>query len=136
MQNPYPTNNTGRPPLYDDPAVMEQRINEYFEYIFIEDKPKPTITGLVLYLGFADRSSFYEYQKKEEFSHTIKRARTAIEHWYELNLMGNHTAGAIFALKNFGWVDTQQIDHTSKGEQIVLNITSKEDKETIERSLK
>jgi len=30
----------------------------------------------------------------------------------------------------------QEIDHTSKGEQIVLNITSKEDKETIERSLK
>jgi hypothetical protein len=67
----------------------------------------PTITGLVLFCGFSDRQSFYDYEKKAEFTCTIKKARTFIEREYEELLHENPTA-AIFALKNFDWSDKQE----------------------------
>jgi len=50
---------------------------------------KVTITGLVLYLGFCDRSSFYKYGEKEVFRHTIKKAHSRIENHYENMLQGS-----------------------------------------------
>lgn len=113
----------GRPPKYETTEELQEAVDGYFnggmkkravvvgkaddrEVVYI---PSPTITGLVLYLGFADRHSFYDLEKDEKFSHTIKRARTFIENEYEeiLRLTGN--AGAIFALKNFGWRDERQL---------------------------
>ena len=101
---------------------MQEKIVEYFEtgrnsrkvYCSdinrIREVPIVTITWLVLYLGFANRKSFYTYEAKDAFSHTIKRARTFIEMEYEEMLsLGNHTA-AIFALKNFGWKDIQTLE--------------------------
>lgn len=66
-----------------------------------------SITWLVLYLGFCDRSSFYKYEKKEAFRHTIKKARSFIENEYEEMLQTWNTTWAIFALKNFKWKDIQ-----------------------------
>ena len=67
--------------------------------------PLPTITGLVNFIGFANRASFYDLEKDERFSHTIKRARSFIEQEYEELLQTGLGSGAIFALKNFGWID-------------------------------
>ena len=36
--------------------------------------------------------------------------------------MTRYAAGSIFALKNFGWTDKQEIDHTSKGEKMGFDI--------------
>lgn len=75
-------------------------------------KESPTITGLALHLGFASRQSFYDYEGREPFSYTIKRARLRVECEYEKMLSGGKIAiGAIFALKNFGWTDKQEIKH-------------------------
>ena len=60
-------NNGGRPPIYETPQELEEKINEYFDSLGENDKP--TITGLCLYCGFACRDSFYDYQKNEEFSY-------------------------------------------------------------------
>ena len=68
----------------------------------------PTICDLCLYLGFESRQSFYDYEKKEGFAYTIKRARLLIEREYEEQLQTNTPTGAIFALKNFGWKDTYE----------------------------
>jgi hypothetical protein len=76
--------------------------------------PVITISGLVLYLGFCDRQSFYDYEKKPDFSCTIKRARTFIEMEYEHLLRTQSSTGAIFALKNFGWVDKSELDMNAK----------------------
>lgn len=96
--------------MYSDPDELEAKIVEFFEKCKEKDEPV-TITGLVLHCGFCDRASFYDYEKKPEFTHTIKKARTTIEKVYENALQGNgNTAGAIFALKNFGWTDTQKVD--------------------------
>lgn len=126
----------GQPPIYDSPEVLQERIEDYFESgvkkktIIVgrgENKEAvevevPTITGLALYLGFESRQSFYDYEKREGFSYTIKNARTRIENNYEELLQHGNTPGAIFALKNMGWTDRQAIDHTSGGDKINANI--------------
>lgn len=120
-----PKNKGGRPPKYKTAEELQGEIRKYFDggYDFkkvvtkegdVIEVPVITITGLVLFLGFCDRAAFYDYEKKKEFRHTIKRARTFIEAEYEkiLQLTGN--TGAIFALKNFGWTDRQEIEVTER----------------------
>lgn len=106
--------NGGRPPFYSSPVDMANKIQEYFENcpdmrIYIVGKkpneqrvevPVITISGLCHYLGFADRVSFYDYEKKPEFAYTIKRARQMIELEYEKELKSGNAACAIFALTN------------------------------------
>jgi len=118
----------GRPPKYKTAEELQNAIDLYWELL---DKSKPTITGLALALGFESRQSFYRYEQDGEFSYTIKKARLRIEEVYEQNLHGNAAAGSIFALKNFGWSDRQELDHTTKGES--LNANSLSDDELISR---
>lgn len=119
----------GRPPLYATPEELQKKIDQYF--LECPDKikkwdaagtateiPVITISGLVLYLGFCDRASFYDYEKREGFSHTIKRARTFIELEYEKALRSTTPTGAIFALKNFGWVDKSEVENTHAFKQM------------------
>ena len=94
----------GRPPYYETPEEMDFAIDEYWEYID-ENKYPPTITGLILYLGFSDREALANYEKKPEFSDIVKRARLKVENGYEMRLSENAPTGAIFALKNMGWKD-------------------------------
>ena len=120
-----PSNKVGRPPTYNSVLELQEKIKEYFEKgvkvrkvqigkppnIQIVEIQAPTITGLCIYLGFESRQSFYDYEEKDEFAYTIKRARLFIENEYEEMLSTSNTTGAIFALKNFGWVDTREIKH-------------------------
>jgi len=98
----------GRPPKYATAEELENKIEEYFDGCKNEEK-RPTITKLILFLGFCDRASFYDMEKIDKFSHTIKRARTLIESVYEDHLLGGNAAGPIFALKNFGWKDKHEL---------------------------
>lgn len=123
-------NNGGRPPFFEKPEDLQSAIQEYFEKgidsrrVIIGKAPNqevreievPTITGLVYYIGFESRTAFYEYEKKDEFRYIIKRARLFIEKEYEEMLQVGNTVGAIFALKNMGWVDKQEVDQTNRGE--------------------
>ena len=133
-------NKGGRPPIYKNPEDLSNKIDEYFIYVkgeYIEKETtnvvtfetetykewirvpeRITVTGLALFLGFADRQSLQDYKKKPKFSFPIKRAMTRIEQEYESNLFGRNVAGSIFALKNFGWTDKSQvgIDHTTGGQ--------------------
>ena len=74
------------------------------------------IDGLLQYsswwLGFCDRQSLYDYEKREEFSCIIKSARLAVENDYELSLRSNSCTGAIFALKNMGWRDKTEVEQS------------------------
>lgn len=123
-------NPVGRPPFFRSAKEIETKVDEYFESLIVKEKDEdtgemvesytkpPTITGLALFLGFVSRQSFYEYKEKPEFTYTIKRARLRVEQVYEQHLFSKTPAGAIFALKNLGWSDKQEIDHTSGGEKI------------------
>jgi hypothetical protein len=114
--------NAGRPPVYNNPEELQKAISDYFEngvkqkeIIVGKDLvkiPIPTITGLCVHCGFESRQSFYAYELKPEFCYTIKAARLLIEQHYEELLQVGNTTGAIFALKNFQWTDSQQIEHS------------------------
>jgi hypothetical protein len=117
---------SGRPPKFDSVEALQEAINDYFlngitkrkvvvgkgENKRVEEIEVPTITGLIYYVGFESRSSFYELEKRDEFSYTVKRARLFIEKEYEEQLSVGNTIGAIFALKNFGWIDKQEVNHS------------------------
>lgn len=102
-------NKGGRPPHYATPEELQKRCIEYFEYCD-EKKDKATITGLTLFLGFCQRSALIDYGNKPEFSHIIKAAKTMIENSYEQH---GQTID-IFALKNMGWKDKQEVEQTTK----------------------
>lgn len=113
-------------PDYKTPEELQDAIDKYFKNgVTIKsvvvgsgktsqlvELPVPTITGLCYYLGFESRQSFYDYEKRERFSYTIKRARLFMEKEYEEMLASGNTTGAIFALKNFGWNDKQEVEHS------------------------
>lgn len=134
----------GRPPKYKTSKEMQIAIDEYFascvpEIQVIDDENSPTgktaitdskgrpvfkmnpptITGLALHLGFESRQSMYDYEKRsDEFSYTIKKARTMCENYAEeMMLSGEPAAGFIFALKNYGWSDKQEVEHS--GSQVI-----------------
>ncbi len=100
----------GRPAYWDDPQAFSDAVEQYFI-----DNQLPTWTGLALHLGFASRDSLNDYKKKEGFSDPIKRALLRIEQNYELALFSKNPTGPIFALKNFGWKDKQEIETEHKG---------------------
>ena len=106
-------NNGGRPPKFESPEDLEEAVNNYFE-----NEDALSVTGLALSLGFDSRQSLYDYAEKDEFSYIIKRAKLVIENNYENCLLNASPTGAIFALKNMGWKDKQELDHTTKGESI------------------
>ena len=124
----------GRPPIYNSVEELQQKIDAYFngemrhrtiytkEGVAIE-VPTPTVTGLAIHLGFESRQSFYDYEKVEQFSYTIKKARLFIEREYEELLQSGNTTGAIFALKNMGWVDKVHNDVTTNEKDITPTIT-------------
>jgi len=103
----------GRPPVFDGAQDMQSKVYEYFEKLEILEK-HATITGLCLHLGFCSRQSFYDYEKNPQFSYTIRKARMMVEEYYENSLMGRSTAGAIFALKNLGWSDKSEVQHSGE----------------------
>ena len=122
-KNEVKSNNiVGRPPLYKTAEELQKKISQYFKsgvkkkVSWQGDKkiiiPIPTITGLILYCGFCNRASFYDLEKNPLFTHTIKKARSFIEKEYEELLHSGSCTGAIFALKNFGWIDKSEVEHT------------------------
>jgi hypothetical protein len=107
-------NKGGRPLKFKSPEELQQKIDEFFDKTPLLEQ---TVTGLALHLD-TFRDVLCDYQEKDEFSNTIKRAKLRIEHAYEKRGMEKGGAFDIFRLKNMGWVDKHETDLTSKGEKI------------------
>jgi len=103
----------GRPPTWADADAFDKAVQVYFATCEIS-KSNPTWTGLAIHLGFESRQSLQDYKEKPEFSYSIKKALARIEENYEQGLFSRNPAGPIFALKNFGWKDKQEIDQTTE----------------------
>jgi hypothetical protein len=83
----------GRPLKFQTEEELTEKINEYLNncpdtktvYFKLKDDviekevPCPTITGLALFLGFCDRSSFYDYEKRSVFKKALEKARKKIK---------------------------------------------------------
>ena len=108
---------SGAPPFFKNKEEMQAKIIEYFD-ICEGGKENIKITGLCLFLGFESRQSFYDYENKQEFSYTVKRARMVIECHYEEGLNTFKYGGAVFGLKNMGWKDKTETDITSGGKRL------------------
>lgn len=104
---------------YNDVKTLQLKIDSYFALIK-ESREVPTVTGLALHLGFADRRSLFEYGQTAKYGPTVKKARAIIENAIEQRLLtGKPPIGLIFWLKNnAGWNDKQDLDITSNGETL------------------
>ena len=115
----------GRPLKIETPEQMEKILNEYFE---TTEESKLTITGLCLALGL-DKSTFYDYEKRENYKEIVRQARLIVENSYEISLRENGRTGDIFALKNFGWTDRQEIENNTQGKVTIINSLPKDDED-------
>ena len=105
----------GRPLKFKSSKELILKAQEYFNKC-IESKEPITITGLCMALDtFRDVLMDYQsgkYDKTDhEFSNAVKKVKLVCENYAErlLFLKGN-PAGPIFALKNYRWKDTQEVE--------------------------
>lgn len=106
----------GRPLKFKNSQELLQKANRYFAKCLRKKNEPITITGLCIALGtFRDVLLDYQnglYDKTDpEFSATVKSIKQVCENYAErmLFIKGN-PAGPIFALKNYRWTDTQQVE--------------------------
>lgn len=112
----------GQPPLFDNVAELEEKVESYKAYLELTGKP-PTIAGLAYYTGL-DRKTIYNYEKKDEFFHAIKRFRDWVMMNYEELAIEKGNGGIVFLLKNYGYNDKQEIEHSGEiGVSILDDIT-------------
>jgi hypothetical protein len=102
-----------RPRIIKNPEQFDMLAEEYFSECVTRNEPV-LLTGLILALGLNSRAALDEYERRPEFFNSVKRAKLQVEMEYERRIGGANPTGAIFALKNFGWRDQQQIavDHS------------------------
>ena len=135
----------GRPPKYKTVEELQKLIDRYFRScwtqkldmfgapIFIKDskgkktdkkvvvQSRPyTIVGLAIAIG-TTRETLLDYEKKDEFSDTIKRAKQMCHGYAEESLyMGKNPTGAIFNLKNnYGWKDKTEVEDKHSGTVVI-----------------
>lgn len=129
----------GRPPKYETPEEMQRIIDVYFlacrvnsgnmdrgevpeSFVakedadildYVEDQV-PTVSGIAYTLGMSTEA-FRNYEQKDDFLATVKRAKQRVEIFLEQRLQGGTAAGTIFNLKNnFGWKDKTESEVTLK----------------------
>lgn len=104
----------GRPPKFNSPQEVLDKAQIYFNDC-IDKKVPITITGLAMALDTTRRTLIDYEGKGDEFSHAIKKCKTVCENYAERKLFEPKAAtGAIFALKNYGWSDRQEVEHSGK----------------------
>jgi len=132
-----PGNSRGRPPKYDTPDLLADKIDQYFntckpevltytnedgELVPVTDKGKPvtidkhpTVAGLTLYLGYASPQSLYDIKAKGDgFAYIVIAALTHIQEAHENNLFNPSCTGSQFWLKNYaGLKDKTDIEVTT-----------------------
>lgn len=97
----------GRPPIFETPEQMQDVIDSYFHECQENQRPL-LITGLAYHLGMT-RQSLCNYEKRDQFFDTIKRAKLRVEMSLEEALHNPACTGTIFNLKNnFEWKDTRE----------------------------
>lgn len=107
-------NKGGRPRIINSPEAFEAAVTAYFEKCEHEERP-PTMAGMALFMGFADRQSFYDYEKLPEYATATRRARARVEQHHEERMSGNTPTGSIFWLKNHGWSDRHEVSGPEGG---------------------
>lgn len=107
----------GRPKKWTDPQTLELKGLKWIDEQLAEGKPL-TISGLALALD-TNRETLMNYENDGEFFDTVKKLKGFCERYAEERMLtSSNQAGGIFALKNYGWRDKQEIDHTTAGQSL------------------
>ncbi len=133
----------GQPPKYETPEQLDIKIEEYFvdckelkEHRFVDRghnlvtamMPKtPTITGLALFLGFADTQSLMDNAKRDNsFSVIITRAKVRCGEELNQKALNREVEARIARLNlsaNHGMHEKQALEHSGKdGSPIQVNL--------------
>lgn len=117
----------GRPVILETAEQAQELIDLYFDGCE-QEEVVPTVNGLCLALGMT-RETLRQYAEKPEFSDTVKTARMRLEMAWEQRLAGPNAAGTIFWLKNQGWTDRLELEHsgaieTASDDQIDARLTA------------
>ena len=124
-------NNGGRPRTLESVEELQTKAKEYMDSTQQKNGLyKPTLTGLCFHLGFESLQSFYDYEKLEAFSYTIRRLRLFVQSCYEQQLYGFAWAGSAFALKNLApadWRDEVTQNQNHKVEKVIIEEKKRED---------
>lgn len=99
----------GKPLKWETPQELINLINKYLDDTEVEEY---TVTWLCLAI-WASKQLLIDYEKREWFKDIVKEAKLIVENSYELSLRKSGRTWDIFALKNFWWVDKQEIDNTN-----------------------
>lgn len=118
----------GRPLKFKSVKELQKKIEEYFG---TTPKDEWTITGLALALD-TYRQTLLNYEGKDEFVDTIKKAKQMVENGYEIDLKKHGRTGTIFALKNFDWKDKNETDITSQGDKLGVIVLPQKNVNTLE----
>lgn len=110
--------NAGRPPLFRTKEDLEAKLDLYKQYLQESGKP-PTIAGLAYYTGI-DRQTIYNYSEKDEFFDTLKGFRDFVIMNYEELAIEKGNGGIVFLLKNYGYTDKQEVEHSGELSQVVI----------------
>lgn len=103
-----------RPLKFQSVEDLQKKVDEYFLTITDDKWDNPaSITWLALHLD-TSRETLCDYQDKDEFSDTLKKAKLRIENAYEKRLIRRWSSWDIFALKNFEWKDKQEVDQKTE----------------------
>jgi len=126
----------GRPLKFKTVKELQQKIDAYFESCWEDTEEgkkmiRPlTITGLALALD-TTRDTLLDYEEKDGFSDTVKKAKQRVENFAEEQLFINpRTAGIIFNMvNNWGWQNKQETkqevtieDKTDVKERLIYRI--------------
>jgi len=112
-------NEGGRPRKFTSADEIYKAGLEYITST-IEQEKHLTFTGLCIALGVV-KDTFNDYESGkydtdlEVFSGPLKDLKQRVENYAEQKLFGNNPTGAIFALKNYGWKDKQEIESNISG---------------------
>lgn len=114
----------GRPRKYTKVEDVEDVIDTYFATL--KEDEVPSMSGLAYALDMSTES-LRRYSHEDEFCGPIKKARQAVERFWEQSLHHKGGSGPIFWLKNnAGWKDKTETTHGVTDElQEVLNTIGK-----------
>ncbi len=124
-------NKAGRPPKFESPEYLQGLFQEWKAQI-----DNGTITDIPDIEAFCDfvgawRDILIEYEKKPEFSNTIKQIKNFIYYKKKQLAMTGKMNPAIFifdAKNNAGYVDKQEVDNSHRFVKPILGGASQEDK--------
>jgi hypothetical protein len=102
----------GRPRKIKTAEQAQALCSAYFVLCKKENRPL-TMCGLARALGFSTRLSLMgNAARADPVGQVLADALAQVEEGYESNLHRNIPTGSIFALKNMGWADRQEVEHS------------------------